>query len=177
MKLLEIKLNIKNKSKMDEIFHKQVELIDQIKNKIKDGEYKMLLENLSSLRDNTDKHLYVKVKVISITMTGFWADTEGESDTFTRNSGLCSGRCDFNHDSIRRDDDEEGLPSESHLERLSVDAVFETNQRIVKVEDHSIGSLSTFTSDHVMTPDSYNRMKENHMINRGGEIWIYVGDM
>ena len=93
MKLLEIKLNIKNKSKMDEIFHKQVELIDQIKNKIKDSEYKMLLENLSSLRDNTDKQLYVKVKVISITMTGFWSDTEGESDTFTRNSGLCSGRC------------------------------------------------------------------------------------
>ena len=162
---------------MDEIFHKQVELIDAIKNKIKDGEYKMLLENLSSLRDNTDKHLYVKVKVISITMTGFWSDTEGESDTFKRTSD--SGGCDFNHDSISRSDDHilADCSDESHLERLSVDAVFETNQRIVKVEDHSIGSLSTFTSDHVMTPDSYNRMKENHMINRGGEIWIYVGDM
>ena len=160
---------------MDEIFHKQVELIDAIKNKIKDGEYKMLLENLSSLRDNTDKHLYVKVKVISITMTGFWADTEGESDTFKRTSS--SGRCDFNHDSIRRDDDEEGLPSESHLERLSVDAVFETNQRIVKVEEEEGATLANFRTDCVMTPNSYNRMKENHMIHTGGEVWIYIQDM
>ena len=163
---------------MDEIFHKQVELIDQIKNKIKDGEYKMLLENLSSLRDNTDKHLYVKVKVISITMTGFWADTEGESDTFKRNSSD-GGRCDFNHDSISRSDDHvlANCSDESHLERLSVDAMFETNERIVKVEEHDIESLATFTTDYVMSPQSYNRMKENHMINRGGEIWIYIQDM
>tara|TARA_R110000824_G_scaffold230991_1_gene418754 strand:+ start:3261 stop:3758 length:498 start_codon:yes stop_codon:yes gene_type:complete len=165
---------------MDEIFHKQVELIDAIKNKIKDGEYKMLLENLSSLRDNTDKHLYVKVKVISITMTGFWADTEGESDTFTRNSGLCSGRCDFNHDSISRDCSGADYPDsceESHLERLSVDAMFETNERIVKVEEEEGATLANFRTDHVMTPNSYNRMKENHMIHTGGEVWIYIQDM
>jgi len=157
---------------MDEIFHKQVELIDQIKNKIKDSEYKMLLENLSSLRDNTDKHLYVKVKVISITMTGFWADIECESDTFKRSSSD-SGRCCFNHESIRRDDDE-GLIQESHLERLSVDAELETNERIVKVHEHGDRGDN---AEYVMSPDSYNRMKENHMIHRGGEIWIYVGDM
>jgi len=163
---------------MDEIFHKQVELIDAIKNKIKDGEYKMLLENLSSLRDNTDKHLYVKVKVISITMTGFWADTEGESDTFKRTS-RCSSACGFNHNSIPRrcDCDDCSCYQEDHLERLSVDAVLETDERIVKVAEHSIGSLATFTTDNVMTPNDYNRMKENHMIHRGGEIWIYVEDM
>ncbi len=156
---------------MDEIFHKQVELIDAIKNKIKDGEYKMLLENLASLRDNTDKHLYVKVKVISITMTGFWSDIEGESDTFKRtNSG--SSACGFNHDSIRREDPD-GF-SEYHLERLSVDAMFETDERIVKVEENGDRGDN---ADHVMTPNSYNRMKENHMIHRGGEIWIYVEDM
>ena len=162
---------------MDEIFHKQVELIDQIKNKIKDSEYKMLLENLSSLRDNTDKHLYVKVKVISITMTGFWADTEGESDTFKRTSD--SGGCGFNHDSISRSDDHvlAHCSDEAHLERLSVDAMFETNERIVKVEEHDIGSLTTFTTDYVMSQRDYNRMKENHMIHRGGEVWIYIQDM
>ncbi|MAO21456.1 MAG: hypothetical protein CMJ25_11960 [Phycisphaerae bacterium] len=156
---------------MDEIFHKQVELIDQIKNKIKDGEYKMLLENLSSLRDNTDKHLYVKVKVISITMTGFWSDIEGESDTFKRTS-RASCACDFNHDSIRREDPD-GF-SEVHLERLSVNSVLETNEIIVKVHEHGDRGDN---AEHVMTPLSYNRMKENHMINRGGEIWIYVEDM
>ena len=163
---------------MDEIFHKQVELIDAIKNKIKDSEYKMLLENLSSLRDNTDKHLYVKVKVISITMTGFWADTEGESDTFKRTSS--SGRCDFNHDSISRDCSGADYPDsceESHLERLSVDAMFETNERIVKVEEEEGATLANFRTDCVMTPNSYNRMKENHMIHTGGEVWIYIQDM
>jgi len=160
---------------MDEIFHKQVELIDAIKNKIKDGEYKMLLENLASLRDNTDKHLYVKVKVISITMTGFWADIEGESDTFKRTS-RCSSACGFNHDSIPRrcDCDDCNCYQESHLERLSVDAVLETDERIVKVEENGDRGDN---ADHVMTPNSYNRMKENHMIHRGGEIWIYVEDM
>ena len=161
---------------MDEIFHKQVELIDAIKNKIKDSEYKMLLENLSSLRDNTDKQLYVKVKVISITMTGFWGDIDGESDTFKENSSN-SGRCHFNHDSIRRDDDEEGLPSESHLERLSVETLLETNERIVKVDQKWEHGDRGDNTEYVMTPDSYNRMKENHMINRCGEIWIYVEDM
>ena len=47
-----------------EHYHKHSDLLDGIKDRIKDGEYKMLMESLSKIRD-IKKEVYVKVKRIS----------------------------------------------------------------------------------------------------------------
>ena len=47
-----------------ELYHKHSDLLDNIKDRLKDGEYKMLIENLSEIK-NIKKQVYVKVNRIS----------------------------------------------------------------------------------------------------------------
>ena len=150
-----------------EYFHKHSDLLDNIKGRVKDGEYKMLMESLAEIKNIKRQTKFIRVKRIYMVSKVYWGDVEGEEGICVSDSRAhqpWDAKLSFSHDSKDTDD--------PHLTSLCMRAEMKDDETILQVipeTDHNI--KNSISERH------YEQMKEEKISKFGDVTYIYIEDI
>ena len=146
------------------------EIFDNIKHKIKDGEYKVLMETLGEIKKQVEKPIYVhflsvtaKAKVVSAT-----EDSDGDTT--------------FRHEEVTSKQPE-GITYESHDDPIStlwVKSEVETQPRVRLVidDDDPRQNLEGVRACAFIPRTVYKKMKKNGFhVGNANEVLVYIEDL
>ena len=152
-----------------EHYHTHSDLLDSIKDRIKDGEYKMLMESLSAIKD-IKKEIYVKViriKSQTTIYTETLKDDDEQCESYIHNIGdnfryeLCSNNCEC------------GECSRQPLKIVEVKNELKQETMWMKVCD----DREYLTGSECLGRHIFEMLKKNKTMNMGtGDILVYLED-
>lgn len=156
-----------------EHYHKHSDLLDGIKDRIKDGEYKMLMESLSKIR-NIKKEVYVKVIRISA-VTHIYHETKEDGDECIETESLiseidngsgwrysmCNQRCEC------------GECRTDPLKTIEVTTKMKKQTLLMKVDE----DREYYVTTEVIGRQNFERLKRDKTLTTGvGDILVYLED-
>ncbi len=153
---------------MDNI-QKQSDLLDGVKHKIKDGEYKMLMENLNEIRKKSAPLFvsFISVKAHARVRCSICDGIDKKvvcEDVSTKNNQ------EFEFDGADDDEVATAINVTSHLEGIP------TVRRVLDCDDERHRELSVKSCAYLPRP-LYETMKRDGFANNGDEILIYIQDL
>jgi len=152
-----------------EHYHKHSDLLDSIKDRIKDGEYKMLMENLSAIKD-IKKEVYVKVIRISAKTTIYTETIRDDDDQYE--SGIHNISEHFRYEVCNRDC-ECGECSREPLKTVEV----KTRMKEEKIWMKVVEDREHFSSGDCIGRWIFDMLKRTKTISQGnGDILVYLED-
>ena len=153
-----------------EHFHKHSDLLDNIKGRVKDGEYKMLMESLAEIK-NIKKEIFVKVIRISCQTTIYTETIKNDDDeyqTHLRNDmnefryEVCHGECQCGECNLEP------------LKSVEVKSGLRTETKWMKVLDGE--EQEALTRDDCIGVWIFNMLKKSKTYHMNGDIFVYLED-
>lgn len=154
-----------------EQYHKHSDLLDNIKDRIKDGEYKMLMESLSAIKD-IKKETYVKVIRISA-VTHIYHETKEDGEEYNESeiteipgrSGwrytVCNSMCEC------------GECKREPLKTVEVSSKLRETECWMKVDEDK----EYYVDKQRIGRNIFERLKRDKTLTTGiGDILVYLED-
>jgi hypothetical protein len=153
-----------------EHYHKHSDLLDGIKDRIKDGEYKMLMESLSKIRD-IKKEIYVKVRRIRIETVIYTEVDHDENGIETNVTKSFSNM--FRHSPCGDDCDCQDCGSK--LKTIEFKSELDTDVEYYRVIDNDAPPPESRKAN-TLKKYEYELLKENKTVHQGHSILVYLED-
>ena len=154
-----------------EHFHKHSDLLDGIKDRIKDGEYKMLMESLAEIK-NIKKEIFVKVIRISCQTTIYTETIQNDDDDHCETDlhtsinhyryEVCNGDCQC------------GECSREPLKAVEINSELKTETKWLKVIDDEERKL--WRSEDQIGCLIYDMLKKSKTYHMDRYILVYLED-
>jgi len=166
--LVENRKHYKTKRNMEH-FHKHSDLLDNIKGRVKDGEYKMLMESLAAIKD-IKKEVYVKVIRITCETTIYTETIKNDDDEYETHLRtdmnefryeVCNGDCqcgECNREPLKTVEVKTGMKQETIW------------MKVVEDREH-------FSSGDCIGRFIFDMLKRTKTMRQGnGDILVYLED-
>lgn len=152
-----------------EHFHKHSDLLDNIKGRVKDGEYKMLMESLAEIK-NIKKEIFVKVIRISC-QTTIYTETVKDDDS-QYETHLRANMNEFRYE-VCNGDCQCGECSRDPLKAVEVKSDLKQNTIWLKVDEDK----EYFCGSDCIGLHNFKFLKKDKTVRMGnGDILVYLED-
>ena len=153
-----------------ENLQKIVEQIDNVKEKLTDGEYKTLMEDLGLL--NNKKEIYVKVLSISCQTTVYTETTRDDEDNYE--SYIHNITDNFRYEVCNNEACDCGQCNREPLKTVEVKSIIKEETKWLKVIDDEERKL--LVRSHEIGRWIYDMLKRSKTYHMDGDILVYLED-